>query len=128
MTATVDATDSAKNAMKSSCRTATDHATKHYATDADFSQSSECRVAPYPRGCDSATDINSTMEIEPGMNRKQMARTKRKPEIEPPPLTGRPSKYTPQLAAEICDRMANGKGLREICSAPDMPNRSTVLR
>jgi hypothetical protein len=41
---------------------------------------------------------------------------------------GRPSGYSIDIAEEICERMANGKGLREICRADDMPDRTTVLR
>lgn len=40
----------------------------------------------------------------------------------------RPSKFTEALAARICDELADGKSLRGICGAADMPDRSTVLR
>lgn len=40
----------------------------------------------------------------------------------------RPTEYSPEIVDAICDRMAEGKGLVEICSAPDMPGRSTVYR
>jgi hypothetical protein len=40
---------------------------------------------------------------------------------------GRPSIYTPELAAEICRRLAEGDGLLKICKADDMPARSIVL-
>lgn len=36
--------------------------------------------------------------------------------------TGRPSKYTEALVAEICDRVANGTPLREICREDDKPS------
>ena len=35
--------------------------------------------------------------------------------------TGRPSKYTPELAAEICERLSNGEPLRQICRDDHMP-------
>lgn len=41
---------------------------------------------------------------------------------------GRPTKYTPQLASTICERMWNGESLRAICRDDDMPDRVTVLR
>lgn len=41
---------------------------------------------------------------------------------------GRPSIYTPEIAAVICERLANGESLRQICAADDMPGRSTVFR
>lgn len=40
---------------------------------------------------------------------------------------GRHSSYTPELADEICDRMANGESLRSICVG-EMPDRCTVAR
>ena len=44
------------------------------------------------------------------------------PEEAPPkPKIGRPSKYTPELAAEICERLANGEPLRQICRDDHMP-------
>lgn len=39
---------------------------------------------------------------------------------------GRPTSYTVEVAAEICARLAEGKSLREVCRADDMPAESTV--
>jgi hypothetical protein len=39
-----------------------------------------------------------------------------------------PTRYTPELAQTICDQLASGKSLRQICAAPDMPDRHTVRR
>lgn len=39
---------------------------------------------------------------------------------------GRPTKYTQQLADEICERIMNGESLRSIVSDAGMPNRSSV--
>ena len=39
---------------------------------------------------------------------------------------GRPSLYTPELAALICERLANGMTLREVCRDDAMPQESTV--
>lgn len=41
---------------------------------------------------------------------------------------GRPTLYTPELAAEICERIALGESLRAICREEDMPGQSTVFR
>ena len=41
---------------------------------------------------------------------------------------GRPSIYTDDLADEICQRIADGQSVREICRADDMPAMSTVFR
>ena len=38
-----------------------------------------------------------------------------------PKKIGRPSKYTPELAAEICERLSNGEPLRQICRDEHMP-------
>ena len=41
---------------------------------------------------------------------------------------GRPSIYTPEIAAEICERMASGESLRSICRSEDMPSEISVRR
>lgn len=41
---------------------------------------------------------------------------------------GRPSKCTEVTFVKICELIANGKGLVEICRADNMPHRSTVMR
>lgn len=40
--------------------------------------------------------------------------------------TGRPTLLTPEIAKAICEGLAEPKSLTEICSADDMPARSTV--
>jgi hypothetical protein len=39
---------------------------------------------------------------------------------------GRPGIYSPEIAAEICERMAMGESLRSICRAEGMPAEVTV--
>lgn len=39
---------------------------------------------------------------------------------------GRPSKYTPELADEICERLSKGEPLTQICRSEHMPDRTTV--
>lgn len=41
---------------------------------------------------------------------------------------GRPSDYTPQLATEICARIADGESLRSVARRDDMPAMSTVFK
>lgn len=41
---------------------------------------------------------------------------------------GRPSSYTPEIAAEICERLAGGESLISICSADPMPPKSVVFQ
>ncbi len=41
---------------------------------------------------------------------------------------GRPSVYTPEIATEICNRVAEGESLYRICEDDHMPSRSTVLK
>jgi hypothetical protein len=43
-------------------------------------------------------------------------------------MTGRPSLYSDELAAQICTRLAEGEPLAEICRTEGMPNPSTVWR
>jgi hypothetical protein len=38
----------------------------------------------------------------------------------------RPSAHTPEVAAEICDRIAGGESLRRICEDEHLPSMSTV--
>lgn len=40
--------------------------------------------------------------------------------------TGRPSKYTPELSREICERLSEGEPLRQICRDAHMPAWRTV--
>jgi hypothetical protein len=39
---------------------------------------------------------------------------------------GRPSDYTLELAAVICERIADGKSLKSICLSEEMPSKSSV--
>lgn len=39
---------------------------------------------------------------------------------------GRPTDYSEELAAEICERLANGQSLAAMCREPGMPNASSV--
>jgi Bacteriophage Sf6, terminase small subunit-like len=41
---------------------------------------------------------------------------------------GRPSIFNPKVASEICERIADGETLRQICSDRSMPAKTTVLR
>ncbi len=41
---------------------------------------------------------------------------------------GRPSTYTPEIAAAICERLADGESLRAICRDSGMPDERTVRR
>lgn len=40
---------------------------------------------------------------------------------------GRPSSYSPKIAAEICGEIVKGKSLRTICAADGMPRTSTIF-
>ena len=40
----------------------------------------------------------------------------------------RPSAFTQKIGDLICEQLSDGISLREICSAANMPNRSTVFR
>lgn len=41
---------------------------------------------------------------------------------------GRPSKFSQDLAENICEQIANGKSLRAICAEDDMPSTTTVFK
>ena len=57
---------------------------------------------------------------------KKPQKPKHEPEVTKAITMGRPSIYTPELATQICERLADGESLRQICSDPAMPGRSTV--
>lgn len=40
----------------------------------------------------------------------------------------RPSSFTEEIAQRVIDGLADGQSLRKVCSADDMPHRSTVMR
>lgn len=40
---------------------------------------------------------------------------------------GRPSLYTAEIAAKICERLAAGESLRSVCRGEEMPAPSTVI-
>jgi hypothetical protein len=42
--------------------------------------------------------------------------------------TGRPSSYSDDIAARICDAISDGALLATVCEAPDMPSKTTVHR
>ena len=41
---------------------------------------------------------------------------------------GRPSDYSPEIVDLICERIADGVSLREICRTEDMPSKAAVFR
>ncbi|RVG88680.1 terminase small subunit protein [Sinorhizobium meliloti] len=43
-------------------------------------------------------------------------------------MAGRPTDYSEELAAVICERLMGGESLRAICSDEDMPGKTTVFR
>jgi len=45
-----------------------------------------------------------------------------------PKQNGRPSGYTQKIADTICEMMADGMSVREICAMDDMPSKSMVFR
>lgn len=64
---------------------------------------------------------------KPAKTRKTAAPAEAGPPVSPA-LPGRPSKFTQEIADEICERMASGESLRFICVEHKMPNRATVAR
>lgn len=41
---------------------------------------------------------------------------------------GRPSDYTQDIADKLCAALADGKSMRTVCAADDMPAKATVFR
>lgn len=50
-----------------------------------------------------------------------------KPKTEPKPR-GRPSSYTPEIGARICEEIAQGAALYRLCQQPDMPSERAVYQ
>lgn len=48
-------------------------------------------------------------------------------EVEPKRKRGRPTKYNEKLVIEFCRRIAQGKSMRTVCKAPDMPDMTTIF-
>ena len=43
-------------------------------------------------------------------------------------MMGRPTVYTPEIAQEICEKLAEGQTLREVCRSDHLPDERTVRR
>jgi hypothetical protein len=58
----------------------------------------------------------------------QIAENRQQQQIEAlkPKKIGRPTKRTPEVVKEICDRLSNGEPLRAICRDSHIPNWDTV--
>jgi hypothetical protein len=52
---------------------------------------------------------------------------RRKPPLRPKRPTGRPSSFSEEVAAQICEELMAGRSLREICRDPGMPGARTVF-
>ena len=46
---------------------------------------------------------------------------------KPKSTAGRPTIYSEELIERICEQISNGKSLRVVCRAKDMPSMSTVM-
>lgn len=46
---------------------------------------------------------------------------------KPKSNAGRPTIYSKELIERICEQVSNGKSLRAVCRAKDMPSMSTVM-
>jgi hypothetical protein len=61
------------------------------------------------------------------MTKRKAPEEKKAPAAEAPPAErGRPTIYTSELGDRICIGLAEGKTLRGLCRAEDMPNEATV--
>ena len=65
------------------------------------------------------------MNTSSSTKRTDKRKTKAKPKTRRG--RGRPTRYTPEVAATICTQLAEGESLRSICDDAAVPARSTVL-
>jgi hypothetical protein len=54
-------------------------------------------------------------------------RIQKKKTVAPAKPIGRPTSYNSEIAGQICDLIAEGKSVRSICKADDMPAERTVF-
>lgn len=66
------------------------------------------------------------MAKKPAPPAKKQPKKRVKKPAPPKRPPGRPTDYSPKLAARICERMATGMSVRSICLADDMPALSSV--
>lgn len=71
--------------------------------------------------------ISQPNQKGPENTAKHPHNVKSKPSEGEKATIGRPSKFTQELADHICAELMEGKSLRRICMAENMPNRSTVF-
>lgn len=58
--------------------------------------------------------------------KKQPKKSAKQAQDEAPRKRGRPSRYSEEIAIEICDRLAKGESLNSICKSEHLPSESTV--
>lgn len=58
--------------------------------------------------------------------KNDVVKTKKPKAVKVRKKMGRPSKYSDQLADEICNRMAEGESLLKICKDEHMPTRASI--
>lgn len=61
-------------------------------------------------------------------NTKTNPTDKKTKALKPKGKVGRPSLYSEELAIKICERIAHGELLINICKGKDLPNYDTVIR
>ena len=77
------------------------------------------RATSFPERIQLKTPEGTQEAVRGATNRERPIASKK-------PRTGRPSKYSDELASEICRLLSEGESLRKICERDDMPARSTV--
>lgn len=79
------------------------------------------------------TPTKATKPAAPAKKRAGIVASKRAPAAKKVPPAkkavrpGQPSAYTPEMAAKLCEHIANGLSLRAIAAIPDMPATSTIM-
>lgn len=79
------------------------------------------------------TSTKQNKPAAPAKKRAGIVASKRAPSAKKVPPAkkaarpGQPSAYTPELAAKVCEHIANGLSLRAIAAIPDMPATSTIM-
>ena len=89
------------------------------------------RKTPIPKPAASEKDagaaVPTTKKIAADTSKATARAGKASEPVAPPKPPGRPSIYSPELAAAICTHIADGKSLRTIGAMDGMPHQATIM-
>ena len=82
---------------------------------------------PAARKSAAGAAVSAAKKIAAGASEAKAKPEKKAETKAPPKPPGRPSIYTAELAAQICEHIAQGKSLRTIAEMEGMPHQATIM-